>query len=126
MNSIPSPKPPKEKPDLAVAKIKFRFLYVSKRGRWSCAKLSHGEARNIADKLKHYRQMTVAQFRQSSGVRLKNINRGLPPAPDELSEDVKNQLAQEIRVSRRSRVLGYLMEDEFFVIWLDPDHSVTG
>ena len=126
MSAIPSPKPPPEKPNLAVANVKFRFRYAARSGRWSCGKLSTGEEKEIINKLKQYQHLTVAQFKQSGGVRLKNINKGLPPPPKDLSEDIKNQLAQEFRISRKFRIFGYLMEDEFFLLWFDPNHKVTG
>lgn len=126
MSAIPPPKSPPDKPNLSRVTVKFRLQFARRHGKWSCEKLSSDEISDYIDKLKHYKQMTVAQFRQASGPRLKNMNVGLPPPPEELSEDIKNQLAQEFRVSRRRRVLGYLMEDEFFIIWLDPDHTVAG
>jgi len=58
-------------------------------------------------------------------VRLKYIHMGLPDPPDDLSEDVLNNLAQEFRYGKKGRVIGYLVEPVFYVIWVDPNHEFT-
>ena len=124
MKGIPRQRAPALTPRLATTPIKFRFHYAIRAGRYSCKSLSQRQISQISAKLKQYKLLTALQFRQSDGVHMRNINITLKP-PDNLSEDIKNQLAQHFRVSGRFRIFGYIWEDEFFVIWFDPDHQIA-
>ena len=67
--------------------------------------------------------MSLIQFKSSNGIRLKNVRRGLPSPPEELADDVVSNMAQEFRLSKRMRLIGYLANRDFYVIWIDPDHK---
>jgi hypothetical protein len=69
--------------------------------------------------------MTLLHFKSANGVRLRS--RKLPKKfkpPDELSEDVKDQLWQYFRLSKRDRAYGFLLGRTFFVAMIDPDHKL--
>jgi hypothetical protein len=68
--------------------------------------------------------MTLLEFRSTGSVRLGSRKlRGFKP-PEELSEDVKDQLWQYFRLSKKARVFGFLLDRTFFVILIDPDHRI--
>lgn len=120
MNTIPKPSPP---PSEGHRRVRFRFRYMRRTGKWSTKKMKANELRAACSKLRETAHMTVAQFKSSGGVRLKNIKKGLPPPPEELAEDVVGNLAQEFRLSKKMRVIGYLNGRDFYVIWIDPNHT---
>lgn len=124
MFNVPKPLVPRPlKFNPAVQKVRFNFQYMRLKGAYSCHKLDDRQERQIVSKLNEYKRFTVAQFSQSSSVRLKTIHkRDFPKPPQELSEEIKDLLGQEFRISLKCRVFGYLHIGCFYVMMIDPDH----
>jgi len=103
--------------------VRFRFRYLYRTGKWSTKKMKERDLVGACSKLRITARMSLIQFKSSNGVRLKTVRKGLPDPPEELAEDVVNNMAQEFRLSRKMRVIGYLADRDFYVIWIDPNHK---
>lgn len=118
---IPAPSPPRI--GNGNRRVRFRFRYLRRKGKWSTRKMKTPDLLAACSKLRVTARMSLIQFRSANGIRLKNVRKGLPNPPEELADDVIGNLAQEFRLSKRMRVIGYLVDRDFYVIWIDPDHT---
>ena len=129
MGDIPKPRLPAPPVDPRRDRVRFDLRYLRRAGdysRKSFGKLPEKERFALRCHFRNCSHMTLLQFRSSAGVRLGSRKlRGFKP-PEELSEDVKDQLWQYFRISKRARVFGFLLGRTFFVILIDPDHRIDG
>ena len=66
----------------------------------------------------------MSGFRSSNAVKLRTTTRKWK-IPEDLSEDVKDQLWQYFRLSNKCRVYGFLLQNTFHVIRIDPNHKIS-
>jgi hypothetical protein len=127
MSQIPKPRLPEPLVDPKRDRVRFDLRHLRRTGDYSrkaFGKLPEKRRKLICCDLRGSSHMTLLQFRSSNGVRLQN--RKLPgfKPPEALSEDVKDQLWQYFRLSRKARVFGFLLSRTFFVVMIDPDHGI--
>src|SRR5262249_11039728 len=103
------------------------FRHLRRKGSHSLktfGELPESRRRAICADLRGCARMTLLQFKSSSGVRLRSRKLAKFKAPEALSEDVKDQLWQYFRLSKRARAFGFLLDRTFFVLLIDPDHKI--
>lgn len=121
MTEIPSPLPvPIE--DVNRKRIRFRFRYSRLKGSWSWAKLSTKDQEISCKKLREFSRYKVHQFK-SCGAKLRKWNKDLPSPPDDLSQDIKDNLADYFKINQSIRAFGYLIGRDFHVIWISGGHK---
>lgn len=129
MGDIPKPRLPAPPVDPRRDRVRFSFRYLNSRGNYSrkaFGKLPRNRRKAVCDTFLRYSRMTLLQFKSSDGVQLGSQN--LPKRykrPEDLSEDVKDQLWQYFRLSGRVRAFGFLLGRTFFVVMIDSDHEIN-
>jgi hypothetical protein len=106
--------------------ICFRLLHIRRAGKYSCLNLSGKEKADLLVKLRYYQQMTVQQFKSSSSTRFKPFHKFPEKIPESLSEDIRDTLGYEFRTSQRGRCMGFLLDNQFHIIWVDKNHRAAG
>jgi len=103
-------------------RVRFKFCYFRRTGTWSWAKLSNDDKIRTLRKLKELSKFKLHQFR-ASGCKPRKWSEKLPSKPTELSEDIKDLLADYFNIGPKIRIFGYLIERNFYVIWISTDHK---
>lgn len=108
----------------------FSFLHFDSSPE--CASSWPGEAiKNLFARFKHVNSMTWEQVFKTGGkagdktgvgYTLINPKTCARKLPQYLSEDIE---LSEMRINRKSRILGVRHEATYFVIWLDRNHEAT-
>lgn len=121
MFGIPEPRPiPAE--DVNRARLRISFRYLRRKGSWSWSKFTAKDKAFTAHKLREIARLRVCDFR--AGVwRPRKWHSKLPSPPEELSEDIQNNLADYFNINRKIRIFGYLLGRTFYVIWVTSDHK---
>lgn len=115
--------------------IRFKCEFIFKKGRYSLEILSSRQKQALEKKLRYYENFSVASLRSNSKVKLRDINlKEWRRAPSKYQQrQIREKLSEEIaglgpecrfRVSGKMRVVGYLLGNIFFVIWVDPNHEM--
>jgi hypothetical protein len=113
-------------PNLAEERVRFSFRSTRRKGSFSLKtfkKCSLGDRKLNCATLREYARMSVLAFKSAAGPRLRKRKIRLDP-PDDLSEDVKDDMWHYFRVSGRSRIFGFFLEPVFHVVAFDPDHDI--
>lgn len=84
--------------------------------------MSRSDQEVICRKISELSRFQLAQFR-SCGIKLRKWKKKLPSPPTDLSEDIKNQLADYFKINQSIRVFGYLIGRDFHVIWIKGGHK---
>ena len=95
---------------------------MRRKGSWSWKYIDKNNRLIFCKKLREFSQFTLHQFR-FSGAKPRKWNKKLPSPPEDLSEDIKTQLADYFDVDSKIRVFGYLMDEKFFIIWISQGHK---
>jgi hypothetical protein len=69
--------------------------------------------------LKKMEKLVWSHIRRDTGLRMTKLKNVKPPCY--LSPDIE---LYEIRVTQEQRIHGYLMDNIFYLVWFDRDHSV--
>jgi hypothetical protein len=111
--------------------LKFSFRFFDASDAEVCPPVFHdGYVQDLMDRLKALSAWTVQEFvaSRSSATRIHPIEwrdtarpRGFA-LPEQLSAYLSYQFA--ISANKRGRVHGLLIDDTFYVVWLDQDHKV--
>lgn len=119
---IPAPRVPPESVPFSKQSAKFTAKYHRRKGSWSWAKCEARARGKIVEKLHHWHNRPLHEFR--TGVcKPRKWTGKLPPAPQELSEDIKNQLADYFDIDKKIRIFGYQIDNKFLIIWISTDHK---
>jgi len=102
--------------------VRFKFRYLRRTGSWSWAKLSDADKIRTLRKLKELSRFKLHQFR-SGGCKPRKWSEKLPSKPAELSEDIKDLLADYFNIGPKIRIFGYLIERDFYIIWISAEHK---
>jgi hypothetical protein len=97
------------------------------REKGSCSrkafkKLPTTTKQQVCRKLRWFGRMTVHEFRVTGELRPRKFQQF--EAPKNLSEDIADQTWQYFNLTNRIRVVGLLIEREFWVHAIQPDHDL--
>ena len=110
--------------------IQFDLTKSIQKGKYSWQRMDKKPSKTLdrlKSKLEHYSQLTVHQFQHNTAVGFKPIKGDLNlTIPDDLSEEIgDNAQPCEFRIDKKFRIAGFLSDNVFYIVWLDPDHELT-
>ena len=122
---IPKADPPRIDPEIEKRKLLFECNWLRLKGKFSQQKGTSKKIERLKNKLQEYMELTLEQFRQHPGAKLKIYTpqkNELHP-PQRLSQDIKNTPIWRFRINNKIRVLGYMEDNVFLIIWVDWEHQ---
>lgn len=116
-------------------KVRFNWRFAREKGKCGLEALAPAQKRRLEKKLREYEKYTLLSFVRVKGASLRIFDlksaRNAPPAAqrrqvlEEISREIPNPgPLRRFRASGKMRVLGYLPENIFYVVWVDPDHRM--
>ncbi len=122
MVEVPKPVLPTEPENINRKRVRFRATYIRRQGRMSWSKCSAKDRDIICKKLRFWGRRPLHEFKTGSA-KPRKWKEKLPSPPKELSEDIRDNLADYFKINQKIRVFGYLKERDFFVIWVETGHK---
>ncbi len=108
--------------DIGQKNLIFNKEYLKQKGDWSWGKGQKKDKIIFCKKLEIFSALTCIQFR-CSGAKLKAHRNSKLRAPNNLSLDIADTQIYQFRINRKIRVLGYLIENTFYIVWIDWNHE---
>ena len=123
------PRPPL--PPDAIIRLSFKCLDLFSNGKFGIHRCRDGYLQKLLERLKDLSSLTQTEFRtsRSPSLRIHEIDWATTSEPDgftSLNEQLRALQAWQFEITRNEhgRVHGFLLEDTFFVVWIDPDHRL--
>ena len=115
-------------------RLSFSFCFFDRtREEFNCGGAESSWFIGLMDRLRDLSQLTISQFKDpATQERLRIHNHSWELVQDKLnlSEQWINQYAEDgrfyqISISKaKGRIHGFMIENTFFIVWLDPDHNL--
>lgn len=118
---VPAPTIPEDKNDLQQPVV-FSQEYLRMKGSMSWSKCSPKDQQKICDKIKYWEQRSWHEFRTGSAKPRKWRGK-LPSPPKDLSQEIKDNLADYFNIDPKIRLFGYIHGNTFFLIWVTTNHK---
>ena len=123
--------------NLSAACVQFVWKYARGKGKYGLDSLDSRQRRRLEKKLLDYERHTCASFSNSNGVDLREVD--IVKWKNAPSEHQQRQVREEVsvdipdpgpvlrfRVSGRMRIVGYMEENIFYIVWVDAKHEMGG
>jgi hypothetical protein len=107
-------------------KVRISFERIRAGGAYCLSECQRDQVKEAIDAMRQLTSLAWTGISAHGGLRLKWLpESGLVGVtrPEWLSEEVR---IAEVRASDRFRILGYRDNDDFVILWFDPDHEATG
>lgn len=121
MSQIPVP-PLVPIEDINRRRVRFSFRYARKKGSWGWRDFSDKDKRITIRKIHELSRNRLHDFK-TGPCRPRKWNKRMPKAPDDLSEDIRDMLADYFDINPKIRLFGYLLGRTFHVIWFSSNHK---
>lgn len=124
-----TPRPPL--PTDGIIRLSFKCLDLLSNRKFGIHQCRDGYLQKLIERLKDLSSLTPTEFRtsRSSSLKIHEIDWVKTSEPDgftSLNEQFRALKAWQFEITRNEhgRVHGFLLEDTFFVVWIDPDHRL--
>ena len=111
--------------------IRFSFKYISFSDKYPLKKNDYNYFESLFNRLQSVSHMTTIEFRSNKDKGLRAHKHNWPDTSDpggytHLNDTLKQAESWQFQLSANAhgRVHGILVDDTFYVIWLDPDHNL--
>jgi hypothetical protein len=109
-------------------KIRFRFDRVDVGGKWCVSLISQADLAALLKKLGHFETMTLSEAffsGEEPGKRypITSLSPGAQTRLQDISSDDLDEVAR-LRVGATQRLYGIRYENEFSILWWDPEHEI--
>ncbi len=128
---IPLPKPLDLRPNDRHIRFSFKYLDLDTNEKFKLNQLQDETVENLLKRMKAISAMTLREFRtcdRDKAYRIHNIKWERTTEVNGfscLNEQLRDEEAWQFMLGmKKGRVHGLLMEETFFVVWLDPRHKL--
>lgn len=126
---IPRPSPLDKKPDFRHIRFSFKYLDLVTNDKFGLHQLQEETVEKLLNRMKAISAMTLREFRTCDKDRAYRIHDIKWERTTEengftcLNEQLRDEEAWQFMLGlKKGRVHGLLIEETFFVVWLDPRH----
>lgn len=123
--SLPKPKIPENATKLQGisfddTKAILSFLYADKT-KWKLSSWKNTELDDLISCFQEIESLTWNDIKKSKGLKYGSVHNPPEINNNNISWDVD---VKEMRVDRRKRIMGFRVQNIFYIVWFDRDHSV--
>jgi len=129
--NIPAPRPLDQRPEQRHICFSFKYLDVAINEKFRLCHCTYESYEKLFNRLKAISMMTLREFRtcdKDDGYRIHRISWDRTSEMNGftcLNEQIRENEAWQFQLGRRKgRVHGLLIEEMFFIVWLDPRHQL--
>ena len=105
-------------PEISKRKVVFSKDHIHKKS-WN---KKGKDKESVEKKLGYYEQMTLSDFGKHKSADLKILKKKKSP-PKSLSRYIAGECLWQFRINKKIRILGYLLDNTFYVVWVDWSHK---